>query len=319
MIESECMCMDMGVAVTDCVPTQFDTDVWTQAVRHGPGQQKGPLSVINRSIIYRLHPSEGEPYLVILNGVWCDEDSGQPFVGLRELEKSTGAKVRFILAPAASHHLSLQQYARAFPQARVCVAEGRIGRANPELMAEPNVEAYPPQTPPPELADAGLRVHVIAGLMEGSRAARVALLTEFMWNYQADSTEPLMVLHEATGTLTNGGHQWMYVPPDEEGVFVAPGAMIFMMKHLLKADMRFAAPGKVTLATDGGFAIHDRDALQASCKEVLSWDFDKMLDIHVQLDKNLESGAKALFEEALAPIVNSDWANVPFEQGQLPA
>jgi len=311
--------MDMGVAVTDCVPTKVNTDIWTQVVRHGPGQQKGPLSVTNRSIIYRLHPPEGEPFLVILNGVWADEASDQPFAGLRELEQATGAKVRFILAPAASHHLSLVHYARAFPEARVCVADGRIPRANPELMAEPNVHAYPPDAPPVELAQAGLRIHVVQGLMEGSRSTRVALVAEFDWSYVPNSTEPLMVLHEPTGTITNGGHQWMYVPADEVGVFEAPAFMMFMMKLLIKADMRFAVPGRVTLAPDGGFAIHDRQALSASCREILSWDFDQMLDIHAQPNKNVQSGAKQLFTDAFESIVTGDWGNVPFEDGQLPA
>ncbi|MCO4744393.1 MAG: hypothetical protein KC912_06365 [Proteobacteria bacterium] len=316
---SECTCMDFGVAVTDCVPVVVDEDIWTQVVRHGPGQQKGPLSITNRSIIYRLHPKQGEPFLVILNGVWCDEDSGQPFKGLHALEAETGAKVRYVLAPASSHNLSLIHYAKAFPEAKVCVAQGRIPRVNPELMAMPNAVAYPVDEPPAELGEAGLKVMVVAGLMEGWSSKRVAMMTEFNFSYVPNTTEPLMVLHEPTGTVTSGGHQWMYVPPDEEGVFEAPAMMRFMMKLMIGADLRFAVPGKITLEPGNSFAIHDREAFQQSCREILSWDFDKMLDVHAQPDKNVDSGAKALFEEALAPIVGGDWSAVPMPSGSLPA
>ncbi len=314
----ECLCMVMGEPITDCTPIQVAPDIWTQVAKHGPGQQKGPMHITNRSIIYRLIPADGDPFLVVLNGLWICEETDQPFKGLRALEASTRARIRFILAPGAGHHLSLHHYANAFPDAQVCVADGRIPRVNTELMALPNVHAYPPNAPPPELGDAGLKVMVVGGLMEGPLTKRIALMTELRWGHVPNTSEPLMVLHEPTGTITSGGHQWWYVPADEQGVFVMPGPMAFMLR-IMGLSTAYMVPGKISLEPNGGFAIHDRAALQASCQEILSWDFDKMLDVHAQLNKSPQSGAKALFEEALAPIIAGRWDDIPIGDGTLPA
>lgn len=316
-MSNECICMDMGEATTDCSPVEVLPDVWTQVARHGPGEAKGPVAVTNRSIIYRLHPAEGEPFLAVLNGLWVDGAKGEPFGGLRSLEESTGAKVRFILAPGGAHHLSLTHYADAFPEARVCVAQGRIPRVNTELMAKDNVEAY--TDAPRELEEAGLHVHVIQGLMEGPLTKHIARVTEFDFGYVPDSTEPLVVLHRPSGTVTSGGHQWWFVPADEQGVFEVPGLMRFIMKWVIGIGFDYVRPGHIALENNGGFAVHDRDALQQSCREILSWEFDALLDLHAQPNKSPMTDAKALFEEALAPILAGEWATLPWPQSSLPA
>ena len=101
-VRGEQLCMDMGRAVTDCVPRPVADDVWTQVARHGPGQRRGRVSTTNRSIVYRLRPDGGAPFLVLLNGLWVDEDADQPFAGLRALEEETGCRLRFVLAPGSS-------------------------------------------------------------------------------------------------------------------------------------------------------------------------------------------------------------------------
>jgi len=309
--------MDMGDATTDCLPCHIDADVWTQCARHGPGQQKGRVSVTNRSIVYRLHPPEGEPFLVVLNGLWVDQATDQPFVGLRKLEEKTGARVRYILSPGASHHLSLSEYAKAFPDARVLVAEGRIPRTNPDLLALGNVEAYPVDAPPGALAAAGLRLLVVRGLMEGPGAAKVQRFTAGKKDYVCDSTEPLMAFHEPTGAVSSGGHQWWFVPEGQKNVFSVPWIMSMMLR-VFGLGFGYMTPGAIACETNNSFAIHDRDALQASAREILSWEFDGLIDLHAQPNTCPKSGAKALFEAALGPIAAGDWERVPWSSSHLP-
>jgi len=313
----ESMCMDMGTATTDCVPCNVDVDIWTQCARHGPGQQNGPVSLNNRSVIYRLHPPEGEPFLVVLNGLWVDEEAGQPFKGLRALEEETGARIRYILSPGAGHHLSLVHYAKAFPDARVCVAAGRIPRENTELAAMDNVDVYPIDAPPAALEPAGLRIHVLGGLMEGPKAARAQFLTAGRWGYVCNSTEPLMVLHVPTGSITSGGHHWWFVPEGLDGVLDASGLVKFMV-GMMGLGFDYMKPGAISCETNHAFAIHNRAAFQASCKEVLSWEFDKLLDLHAQVNTCPTSGAKKLFEDAIGPIAAGQWDDVVWRESSLP-
>jgi len=317
MTTAEQLCMDMGRATGDCTPCPVDEDVWTQVARHGPGQVAGSSSVTNRSIVYRLHPPDGPPFLVVLNGLWVDEEADQPFEGLRALESTTGARVRFILAPGGSHHLSLTAYARAFPEARVCVADGRIPRTNAELVAEPNVEVYPPASPPPELEAAGLRVHVVAGLMEGVGARRLQRIVGGNRDYHPDSTEPLVVLHVPTGSITSGGHQWWFLPADEAVVFHHPVARRLILRVLSLAQT-YLTPGHIVAETNRLYAIHDREALQASAAEILSWEFDALIDLHAPPNKGLRVGARRLFEELLEPLAAGQWDRVPWAEGSLP-
>ncbi|MFT4624427.1 MAG: hypothetical protein ACI8PZ_003086, partial [Myxococcota bacterium] len=146
---------------------------------------------------------------------------------------------------------------------------------------------------------------------------RVALLTSRIFGYVPDSTEPMVFLHEPTRTFTSGGHQWWFVPADEPAVFVAPRLMTSMMA-LMGLDIRYMVPGKITLECTGGFAVHDREALRQSCAEILSWEFDALLDVHAQANKSPREGAKALLEEALGPIVRGEWDQVPYPAGVLP-
>jgi hypothetical protein len=311
-------CMHHGKATTDCMPCKVDVDVWTQCAVHGPGERAGPVKLTNRSIIYLLHPPEGESFLVVLNGLWVDEASDQPFTGLRALEQQTGARIRFVLSPGAGHHLSLMAYARAFPDARICVAAGRISRENPALVSLDNVNAYPIDSPPEELEAAGLRVHVLRGLMEGPRTARAQFLTTQRWGYVCDSTEPLMVLHLPTGSLTSGGHHWWFRPAGHTDVIDMPGFMKLALR-MMGLGIDYMKPGAVSCETNHTFAMHDRDAFQASCAEVLKWDFDILLDLHAPPNTCPTSGVKALFQTTIGPIAAADWHNVHWNQSKLPS
>lgn len=314
--ENEGLCMDMGRATTDCVPRAVAEDVWTQCARHGPGQADGPVSLTNRSIIYRLRPPGGPPFLALLNGLWVDAEGDQPFQGLRALEARTGCPLRVILSPGSGHHLSLPAYARAFPDARVLVADGRIPRANPALVALNNVEVYPVDQPPADLAAAGLQIEVLAGLMEGGGTRRAQLLTAGDFRYVCDSVEPLMVLHTPSGVITSGGHHWWFVPDGHE-VIVLPGVLKLLLR-LMGLGLEYLTPGQVSCEIHHNFAIHDRAALQASCARVLAWDFDGLLDLHAPANTCPRQGARALFEPVMGPIARGEWDRVVWRERALP-
>ncbi len=316
-VRGEQLCMDMGRAVTDCIPRPVAQDVWTQVARHGPGQRKGKVSTTNRSIVYRLRPEGGTPFLVLVNGLWVDEGADQPFAGLRALERETACPLRFILAPGAAHHLSLSLYAKAFPEARVCVAAGRIPRTNPTLVALDNVEVYPIDAPPPELAAAGLRVRVLGGLMEGPGARRVAAFTGGGFGCVCDSTEPLMICHLPSGCITSGGHQWWFVAEGRRNAFDMPAPMRFVLR-LMGIGIDYMRPGQIVFDPNHNFAIHDRAALQASCSDVLSWDFDTLLDLHAPPDSCPRGNARDLLEPVLAPLAEGRWDEVSWRDGVLP-
>jgi hypothetical protein len=70
--------------------------------------------------------------------------------------------------------------------------------------------------------------------------------------------------------------------------------------------------------TNDRFAVVDRGMLQASSKEVMSWELDRVLDLHAPPNTNPLSGGRTIFGEALAPIVEGRWDDVPWRDSQLP-
>ncbi len=301
----------MGKPTGDCVPVQLSEDIWTQSATHGPGNSKGPIKVLNRSIVYRLRPQGADPFLVVLNGLWCCDDTGEPIRGLEKLEEDTGASVKFVLTPGSGHHLSLHNYAAAFPEARVCVPDGRIPRQNPELMALGNVETYTADTVPAELSAGGLEIAVWEGLLEGPMAKKFQRM-QFNFGYELGDIQPQCFLHRPTGTITNGGHHMWYRAPEGEPVFTMPGIMKFMIKLMVGQSFDYIVPGKLSADPNGSYAIGDREKVQASARAILDWEFDRMIDVHAGLDSHLESGARSIFEDALSPIANGEWDKVPF-------
>jgi hypothetical protein len=59
--------------------------------------------------------------------------------------------------------------------------------------------------------------------------------------------------------------------------------------------------------------VKDRDAVQRGAQTILAWDFDRMIDIHAALDSQLDSGARRVVEECVAPMASANWAAVVFD------
>jgi hypothetical protein len=309
----ECLCMNLGKSTGDCLPVQLDEDIWTQVVTHGPGNEVGPVSVANRSILYRLKPEGGDPFLVVLNALWCDDDTKEPCASVRKLADELGAPVKFVLTPGSGHHLSLHRYAEAFPDARICIPAGRIERHNTELFKFSNAETYTGDTVPAELAAGGLDVILWEGLVEGPTAKKFARL-QMNFSYALGDVQPQCFLHRPSGTITNGGHHMWFCGGSEEEVFKMPGPMKFIMKLVTGARFDYVVPGKIMLDPNLSYSVADRAKVQASAKRVLAWEFDKMIDIHAGLNSQLASGARAVFEEALGPVARGEWDQVAWHQ-----
>jgi hypothetical protein len=304
--------MHLGKATGDCTPVQVDEDIWTQVAVHGPGNSGSGPKIINRTIIYRLHPPEGADFLVVLNAMWIDESKNEPIAGIEALAKELGIEVAFILTPDSGHHLSLDGYAKAFPKARVCIPAGRIERENAELLALPNVETYPMDAPPAELAAAGLEIMCWQGLAEGPTVKKFMRL-QFRFGYELGDLQAQIFCHLPSGTITNGGHNLWY-RHDEDPVFEMPAFMAWMMRMMVGLDFAYMQPGKLNVDPSGGVSIVDKAKVQASAQTVLDWEFDKMIDIHSKQDGLLGEGARAVVEEALGPIARGEWDKVVWHQ-----
>lgn len=286
----------LGRAQADLSPVPVAQGVWSLCAVHRP-PTGGKL--INRCMLYEVeHPGETKS-LVVLNGITPDLERDEPFGAIRRLAKERGASVDYIFNPGPEHHLSLAHYARAFPEARVLVAAGRIEREAPELCALDNVEAMAPGDALPELARAGLHVHVWDGLMEG----RFPNTVQGRFFVPRGTAEPTLFFHERSKTLLNGGHGWWY--------WGRESAVPWLARKLL--GMR---QGEVVWSPRHYF-VWDRDRCAASARRVVEWDFEQLLDLHVPLDDWLMVGAKEAVDGLCRPIAEGRWDDVPLRHDTL--
>jgi hypothetical protein len=188
----------------DLRPRCVAPGVWSLVSMHKPGIG-GPM-IPNRSMLYRVRDAEGRPILVVCNVLAPDKEADEPMGTIRRFAEAIGATVGFIINPGPEHHLVLAGYASAFPDARVLVAAGRLQRENPALFDLPNVEALPPGDAVPELAAMGLHIHVWGGLMEGAALS----LAQFRFGAPRGTAEPVLLFHQESRTLLNGGHGWWF-------------------------------------------------------------------------------------------------------------
>ena len=84
---------------------------WIIATRHRPGLSKRMFEINNRCLVFRLQDRDG-PVLMAVNQT---EPIAIPVV--RELEQQTGSKVRYLVSPGGGHHLQIEPWHAAFPDA----------------------------------------------------------------------------------------------------------------------------------------------------------------------------------------------------------
>jgi len=292
--ESETCCMALGRVVSQVRLVPVAPEVWSLLTMHGAGNSRFAPRIPNRLLVFRVRDAGGNASLIIVNAVWPDEDNGQPFAALHALSAELGAPIRFILNPGPEHHLSLAKYAEAFPDARVCVAAGRIQRENPELCALDNVETMAVGDALPELSQQGFHVHVWDGFMEG----KILNQSQFRIGAKRGTSEPTVFWHEASNTFLNGGHGWFYWSEGDK------------QPWLIRKMMRLQQ-GQVTWSPIH-YSMHDRARCIESGRRILDWRFDRLLDLHVGQDKRIDSGAHAIAEGLMQPLLEENWDALPF-------
>jgi len=102
-------------------PTPIFENCWVVAERHSPGFNKTFGELNNRTFAFRLKNKEGREVLVVLG---C---GGPPaLAAAKELEKDTGLLVEWVVGNGGAHHLFLDLWYEAFPEARVLIPSKRV-------------------------------------------------------------------------------------------------------------------------------------------------------------------------------------------------
>jgi hypothetical protein len=297
--EAEVCCMALGKATGDVRLTAIGPDAWCLFTMHGAGNSRFAPRLPNRLLVFRVRDASGRAALVVLNAVWPDLERDQPFAALRDLSASLGAPIQFILNPGPEHHMSLMAYAEAFPDARVCVAAGRIQRENPALCAMPNVLVMPPGDALPELSRRGFHVHVWDGFMEQGFVSK----SQFRFGAKRGTAEPTVFWHEASGIFVNGGHGWVYWAEGDK--------QPWLLRKLLKAR-----EGAVVWSPLH-YSVFDAKRCAASGERILDWRFEHLVDLHAGPDKRIEGHAHAVAEELMRPLLAGEWEALPFAVAEL--
>jgi len=293
----ETCCIEIDKVVGEVRPTLIAPNVWSLLTNHKPGIGGGKLP--NRMLMYLVKNAAGKKTLVVLNGVAPDLEADEPFGAIRRLAAEQDATVGYIFNPGPEHHIALPHYARAFPDARVMVAAGRIQRENPELCGMHNVELMAPGDAVPELASQGFHVHIWEGWMETPLINRI----QFRWGAKLGTTEPTMFWHEESGTLLNGGHNWFYW--GDKVAFPWIARKIFKMKK-----------GEVTWSPSH-YKVFDEARCQESARRVVDWKFHTLLDLHSPEDIFLRDIAYERVATLCQPLIDGDWESLPFGRGEL--
>lgn len=301
MPTSQTMALDFSAEDWDrAVP--FADGCWVIANRHCPALNRA-VELNNRIFAFRLVEPDGSPVLLILG--CADEKSIQ---AVQRLQVETGLDVKWVVGNGGAHHLFLELWYEAFPNARVLVPAKRIpftrnGRRLQEKYADRWELMHGPK--PAQLVEAfGDQLDVVifdqlfsysdetsAACYHGEacdhRSKRLDMggfsLMKAMGKAMKDQSQPndeVTFFHRATG-LVVGGHnfQFVYAPkgfrPEPRHKLKAGGfPMNLMMKMMMPA-------GKFVSAMESmPCPIADPAVHAAEWEAVLEWDIRAWTTAH---------------------------------------
>lgn len=213
-------------------PVQFFDGCWVIASKHNPGLNRA-MEVNNRTFVFRVR-RRGEDALLCFGfgGPSCIEAA-------KRLERETGLAVTWIVGNGGAHHLFLELWYEAFPEARVLVPAKRVPFTSNGKRLQ---ERYPARWelmhgPRPDqlVAELGAQIDVVifdqlfhykdaTSVSSGSAADHRSLPTnvggfkfmKVMGGMMKDVEQPsdeVFLFHRASG-LAIAGHnfQFMYKP-----------------------------------------------------------------------------------------------------------
>jgi hypothetical protein len=99
---------------------QITEGIWVVATRHNPGLAGG-LEINNRTFVFRLKNPAGVEQLLAFG---CG--NATTITAIQKLEAETGLKLGWVVGNGGSHHLFLDLWYQAFPDARILVPGQRI-------------------------------------------------------------------------------------------------------------------------------------------------------------------------------------------------
>jgi hypothetical protein len=272
-------------------------DFWIIATRHRPGLSKQMFEINNRCIVFKLVDRDG-PVLMALN-----QTDPIAIPAVKALERSTGLTVRYLVSPGSGHHLQIEPWHAAFPDATVYLGPTRIPRTahGKKLLAMPRVQVTTLDDPFPQFHGQVefTQFQGLHGLNDGPSPAEGAkdnfwfmlrVMREMM--RVSDPTDELWLCHVPTATIVGGENLgWMYGKADlaKEGM---------MARSMLKADRIYVQTGPRKVA--------DRAKVEASWKRILGWPCKTVMTFHDVTKFAFSDGAALALREAVR------------EAGQLP-
>jgi hypothetical protein len=266
---------------------------WIIASRHRPGLSKRMFEINNRCLIFRLREPTGQQVLLVANAV----DPAPAIDEVRRLEKETGLRVQYVLSVGGGHHLHLDAWIDAFPEAKVLLPPVRVPRTRHGrlLMQKDRVAIMNLDDPLPQFRGQ-LDAMVFHGLVgfpdhltpaEGGSDGLFAMMktmASMMTRPPTDPVDELWLHHVPTGTVIAGENLAWYYPTSEYR------KLPFMARKMLKPD-------KVWLM-EMARRVKDPAIVRASWNKVLSWPVTTLMTYHDPPTHAVTSDAHAALERA---------------------
>jgi len=267
---------------------------WIIATRHRPGLAKRMFEINNRCLVFRLREPSAEQILLVANAV----DAAQAVDEVRRLEQETGLRVRYVLSVGGGHHLHMDRWIDAFPEAKVLLPPVRIPRTRNGrlLMQKPRVATMDLDDPLPQFRgqlDAML-FHGLVGFPDHRTPAEggsdgllnmIKTMASMMTRPPSDPVDELWLHHVPTGTVIAGENLAWYYPAAEYR------KLPFMGRKMLKPD-------KVWLM-EMARRVTDPAIVRAGWNKVLSWPMTTLMTYHDPPTHAVTSDARATLERAV--------------------
>jgi hypothetical protein len=248
--------------------------VWIIATRHRPGFSRHMFEINNRTVVFRLRDQKlGRPVLLVANG----SDPAQAVDEVHRLERETGLPVKYIVSPGGGHHLTLDRWHEAFPEAQVLVPPLRVPHTSngAKLMKLPRVAKMQLEDPLPQFCGEldAVMFHGLLGPGDARSAGEGGSDTFFGWMrammHAMKGRQPvdeLWLYHHATGTILAGENlAWQY---PREALKRAP----FMARQMLKPDRVWI--------WDIARKIGEKATVAACWQRILAWPARTLMTYH---------------------------------------